>query len=151
MRDVPLRRTARIALIVMLCAIAVGVSRPSSAGAMTRSELRLLHVVNDTRASHGLRRVRVVSTLQTASHAWARYLRQHSAFFHGRLSAGTSENIGWLSCRQGWARTLVRMWLNSPAHRVHLLDRSARRIGVGLAKGPWSGWSCVRVGVTRFR
>jgi uncharacterized protein YkwD len=107
--------------------------------------------MNDVRAAHGLRRVRLGSTIQSGAHYWARYLLRHDAFFHARLSSGTSENIGWLTCRSGWARTLVRMWLNSYTHRVHLLDPSARRVGVGVARGPWSGWSCVRMAVTRFR
>ncbi len=92
------------------------------------------------------------STIQTSSHSWARYLLVHDAFYHyGRLPAGTSENIGWLTCRRGWARTLVRMWLNSSAHRVNLLDRSARRVGVGVAGGSYARYSCARMAVTRFR
>jgi uncharacterized protein YkwD len=118
---------------------------------MSRGELRLLHAVNDARAAHGLRRLRVGSTLQSGAHSWARYLRIHDTFQHARLASGTAENIGWLTCRDGWARTLTRMWLNSYTHRIHLLDPSARRIGVGVSTGRWSGWSCVKMGVTRFR
>jgi uncharacterized protein YkwD len=43
------------------------------------------------------------------------------------------------------------MWLRSSSHRPHLLDRSARYVGVGVATGNWSGYNCVRIGVTRFR
>ena len=151
MRRVPLPRLARIALSIFVCAVALAVTGPVEARAMTTPEARLLHRVNHVRAAHGLRRVRVGSTIQSAAHSWAVYLRQHSAFYHGRLSLGTSENIGWLTCRRDWAHDLVRMWLNSPTHRVHLLDPGARRIGVGVSRGRWSGYSCVRIGVTRFR
>ena len=33
------------------------------------------------------------------------------------------------------ARTIVRMWLRSPAHASVLLSRSFRRVGIGRAKG----------------
>jgi uncharacterized protein YkwD len=92
----------------------------------------------------------VGSALQEGAHNWARYLRIHDSFYHGRLATGTSENIGWLTCRDNWAGVLVRMWLRSPSHRPHLLDRSARRIGVGVGRGNWSGYNCVWMGVTRF-
>ena len=91
------------------------------------------------------------STLQTYSHRWASYLLSHNAFFHGSLASGTRENIAWVSCRDGWQKTIVRMWLNSSVHRSALLDRSARKLGVGVATGRWSGWSCVRMAVARFR
>lgn len=120
-------------------------------GAPTRAEKRLLHVMNHARVNHGLVRLHFGSTLQTGAHAWARYLRLHDSFYHGRVRSGTSENIGWLTCRDSWARTLVRWWLNSYYHRINLLDRSARHVGVGVTRGRWSGYSCVRVAVTRFR
>jgi uncharacterized protein YkwD len=150
---VPHRRPVRITLVVLVCALAVLVAgvRPERAEAITKPEARLLWFVNHARVEHGLRRVRLGSTIQSGAHYWARYLLRHDAFFHARLSSGTTENIGWLTCRRGWARTLVQMWLNSYAHRVNLLDRSARRVGVGVARGSWSGWSCVRMAVTRFR
>jgi uncharacterized protein YkwD len=108
--------------------------------------------MNHARTARGLARFHFGGTIQASAHTWARYLLVHDAFYHyGRLPAGTSENIGWLTCRRGWARTLVRMWLNSPAHRVNLLDRSARRAGIGVAGGSYSRYSCARMGVTRFR
>jgi len=93
----------------------------------------------------------VGSTIQGGAHRWASYLLARDAFFHGSLATGLRENIAWLTCRSGWQRTIVKMWLNSPAHRDALLDRSARRIGVGVAKGRWGGYRCVRMAVARFR
>jgi uncharacterized protein YkwD len=143
---------ARLLLFVLICAVALSVIRaaPAQAGP-TRAEARLLSVMNDARTSRGLARLHFGSTIQTYSHSWARYLLVHDAFRHGRMPAGTSENIGWLTCRRGWARTLVRWWLNSPSHRPNLLDRSARRVGVGVARGSYQGYSCARMAVTRFR
>jgi uncharacterized protein YkwD len=137
-------------LVCALC-ILVALARPAQSNAASSAEKRLLHAMNDARSNHGLRRLRLGSGIQRGSHDWARYLLRHDTFRHGRLVLANAENIGWLTCRRGWAHTLVRMWLNSYTHRIHLLDPSFRRVGVGVARGSWSGWGCVRIGVTRFR
>jgi uncharacterized protein YkwD len=138
---------------VLVCALCVLVAtaRPATTQAATKAEHHLLHVLNNARANHGLRRLSLGSTLQSGAHYWAKYLRRHDTFYHARLASGTAENIGWLTCRRDWAHDLTHMWLNSYTHRIHLLDPTARRIGVGVAKGSYSGWGCARVGVTRFR
>jgi uncharacterized protein YkwD len=144
---------ARFLLVALACALALSVIRVAPAeAAPTRPEVKLLRVMNNARAARGLVRLRFGTRIQTGAHGWARYLLRHDAFFHyGGLSAGTSENIGWLTCRRGWAGTLVRMWLNSPGHRANLLDQSARRVGVGVARGSYESYSCARMAVTRFR
>jgi uncharacterized protein YkwD len=151
---VPPRRPVRVAIVSLLvCALCmlVALARPAQSHGATQAEKRLIHAINDARANHGLRRLRLGGSLQSGAHTWARYLLRHDSFRHGRLQYANAENIGWLTCRSGWAHTLVRMWLNSYTHRIHLLDPSFRRMGVGVARGSWSGWSCVRIGVNRFR
>jgi len=151
---VPPRRPVRVAIVSLLvCALCmfVALARPADSNGATRAEKRLLHVVNNVRENHGLRRLRIGASIQSGAHYWARYLLRHDTFRHARLQLADAENIGWLTCRDHWARTLVRMWLNSYTHRIHLLDPSFRRIGVGVSRGSWSGWSCVRIGVNRFR
>jgi uncharacterized protein YkwD len=151
---VPNPPSARIALalLVLVTAFAVAFVRPAPAAAgLTKPEAKLLRVINDVRRNHGVRRLRVGSRIQGAAHRWARHLRSNNSFYHGRLALGTSEIIGWVTCRRGWARTLVRMWLGSSSHRPYLLDRSASRIGVGVSTGRWSGYRCVRMSAVRFR
>jgi uncharacterized protein YkwD len=150
MRPVP-RPAARALLVSVACVLTLVVSQPAPADAMNRLERRLYNAVNRTRDNHGLRRLHVGSTLQTGSHSWARYLLRHDSFYHGRIGSGTSENIGWISCRRHWAAALVRMWLDSYTHRIHLLDPGNRRVGVGVSHGRWSGYNCVNMAVTRFR
>jgi uncharacterized protein YkwD len=111
----------------------------------------LIRAINDARADHGVRRLHVGGRLQGAAHRWARYLRTHNAFFHASLRTGVTENLGWVTCRRGWARSIVRMWLNSAGHRSNLLDRGARRLGAGVSTGRWNGYGCVRIAVARFR
>ena len=147
----PTPSKARILFLLIAVVALLGVTRPAPSHAASRAEVRLLHVMNHARTSRGLHSLRLGSLIQTSSERWASYLLRHDAFYHGRISAGTAENLGWLTCRDGWAHTLVRMWLNSPYHRPHLLAAGARRVGVGVARGRWSGYSCVRMAVTRFR
>ena len=148
-------RTAQcwLAAFVLLLTGFIGFAKPSeaSAGTPNRAEKILIRAVNYARASHGVRKLSLGSSIQYYSHKWAYYLLAHDAFYHGSLASGTRENIAWLTCRDGWQRTIVRMWLNSSVHRSALLDRSARKLGVGVATGRWSGWSCVRMAVARFR
>jgi uncharacterized protein YkwD len=114
-------------------------------------EKRLVARINDTRAAHGMRRVRIGSRLSRAAHRWAVYLLQADAFYHGRLAAGTSEIIAWGTCSYMYPRKAVRMWLASSSHRPYLLDRSAHNVGTGWARGAWRGYSCVEMAVARFR
>jgi uncharacterized protein YkwD len=138
--------------VTVACVLLFGIATTAPAEAkLTRTEAKIYRAINHVRANYGLHRLRIGSTLQTNAHGWARYLLIHDSFYHGRLGSGTSENIGWITCRRGWARTLVRWWLDSYYHRINLLDRSARRVGVGVARGRWSGYSCVKMAVTRFR
>ena len=147
MPDPPKARLLLAIALVLVCAVAL----PAAANAgLTQSERKLLHVVNDVRTDYGSRRLHTGSGVQRSAHRWARYLRTHDTFYHGRLRAGTSENIAWVTCRRGWARTITRMWLNSASHRPHLLG-GASKMGVGVSTGSWSGYGCVRMAVTRFR
>jgi uncharacterized protein YkwD len=147
---VPPRPVARLLLVALAFVFLSFAATASAYASMNTPEKGILRLINRVRSNHGLVRLHVGSTLQRRSHAWARYLRKHDSFYHGRMASGTSENIGWLTCRNHWGRALVRMWLDSYYHRINLLDRSARRIGVGVSTGRWSGYNCVRMSVTRF-
>ena len=142
-----------VVIVAVLLAGFTGFAKPSEASAATptRAEKILIRAVNYARTSRGYRRLYVGSRIQSGAHKWASYLLAKDAFFHARLATGVRENIAWLTCRSGWQWTIVNMWLNSPAHRDALLDRSARRIGVGVATGRWNGYRCVRIAVARFR
>lgn len=138
-------------VVSILAALMIAVVWPGSSAGMTRSEAKLLRAMNSTRHSHGLARLHSRRRLHHSARTWAVHLRRHDAFYHRSLPSGQSENMGWLTCRRHWAGALVHMWLGSPTHRVHLLDRHARKVGVGVAKGRYLGYSCVRLAVTDFR
>ncbi len=76
-------------------------------------------------------------------------LRRHY-FAHGNFSRRMvsfhvrgsifAENLVWGSGVMG-ANAAVAQWLASPPHRVNLLDRNLRRIGVAAPLGPFAGFS----------
>lgn len=140
-----------MALVVVFCAVVAAAARPGPAAAITPMEKRLVGKINDARAEQGVRKVRLLLSIQRPADRWASHLIRADAFHHGRLAAGTSENIAWGTC--GWlsVRRMVQMWLDSPPHRANLLDRSARYVGPGMARGRWRGYSCVLMAVVRFR
>lgn len=146
-----------VPLLVVVAALFLsgfaGLAKPSeaSAGTPTRAEKILIRAVNYARTSRGYRRLHVGSRIQSGAHRWAAYLLAKDAFYHGSFPSDVRENIAWVTCRSGWQRAIVNMWLNSWVHRDALLDRSARRVGVGVATGRWNGYRCVRMAVARFR
>ena len=142
----------RTALVLLACILAftLAAAAPATA-APTRKEAKVLWKINKVRANYGRGKVRLRSGLQSGAHDWAVYLQRHNLFYHGSLASGVTENIAWISCQRGWARKIVRMWLNSPAHRANLLDRSARYLGVGVATGSAFGFRCTQISVTRFK
>jgi uncharacterized protein YkwD len=142
----------RTVLLLLACVLAFTLvaASPATAG-VTRKEQKLLRKINEVRANYGRGKLRVRSTLQSGAHGWAVYLQRYNLFYHGRLASGMSENIAWISCRRGWARKIVRMWLNSPTHRPILLDRSARYFGAGVATGSAFGINRTHIAVARFK
>jgi uncharacterized protein YkwD len=146
----PPKVVIRVLLAAFACVVFFAVTAVP-ATAITRKEQRLLTYINKARAAHGKRKLRVASGMQSGAHNWAVYLQRYNVFYHGRLALSVTENIGWLTCRDGWARSLVRMWLQSPGHRANLLDGSARYVGVGVSTGSYAGWRCTRMSVARFR
>jgi uncharacterized protein YkwD len=114
-------------------------------------EQRLLSRINDARAAYGKHRLRIGRRLQRGADSWSRYLLSADSFYHARLAAGTGENMAWGTCSYVGPAKIVKMWLNSPAHRVNLLRTGASRVGVGWAVGRWRGYGCVKMAVARFR
>jgi uncharacterized protein YkwD len=146
----PKAARAFVALVVLLASLAGAPA--ASAAPPTAAERALLRAVNDARTARGLRPLRFAWPLQDRSHAYARWLLRTNSFLHSpSLSPNTRENLAWATSNIASARRIVRMWLGSPGHRAALLWRTARRAGVGLARGSYRGYPDVRVAVLRLR
>ena len=135
--------TAAVAVALSLCAQA----RPAS---LTHREVSLLSVMNEARASNGLRPLRVDLRLEGAARQHSSRMLQVQSLFHGNFAqrirrAGVraprvGENLAWGSGPLAGARSIVNMWLASPEHRANLLHAGYRTVGVGVRSGSFSGY-----------
>jgi len=123
------------------------------------TQVSLLQAVNAARASHGLRPLRLDTTLARAAQAHTLDMLRGNYFSHGDFSArmaafhlrGTlGENLAWGSGAYGRAQAIVNLWLASPGHRANLLRPAFRRIGLGLANGSFQGESAATVVTADF-
>ena len=140
-------------LIVFAAVFSVFVLAPA-AGAHVRSTSAssaagLLQAVNQTRAAHGLRPLRIDTTLVRAARSHSVQMLHGNVFthgdFHGRMvefhvvGPTAGENLAWGSGAYAAAATIVREWLASPEHRANLLRPGWTRIGIGIARGMFLG------------
>ena len=139
-------------IALLVCAAALALATPTESAAQTPMEKRLIAKINQTRAAHGLRTLRIGPALQRGSHAWSRHLMRADSFHHSsQLGAGTGEILAWGTCSWFTPLRAVRMWLDSPGHRVLLLRPGFRYVGTGWTRGNWRGYNCVEMAVARFR
>lgn len=145
------RRLAAFLATVVCSAVAATASPASADAGVAEVEKRLVAEINDARAAHGVRRVRLATRLNRGARGWAWHLLRANSFYHGRLASGTSENLAWGTCRSLRPSRVVKMWLASPAHRSNMLSSRWRRVGTGWASGDWRGYNCIELAVARFR
>jgi uncharacterized protein YkwD len=127
---------AQLAALSICCAFL-----PASASAATRhdrTEAAIIRAMNHVRISHRLPALRTSRGLARAADAHSASMARSRTLSHGSFSRRVrryvrtrmvGENIAWMSgCDAG---AVVRMWLNSAAHRRIMLERGFRRVGVG--------------------
>jgi uncharacterized protein YkwD len=117
--------------------------------------------MNAVRAAHGLPALRVDPRLEGAARRHSRRMLRTGTFFHGRFdvrirSAGVrapriGENLAWAQgnglsgAGLSLARSIVNLWLASPAHRANLLHPGYRTVGVAAPRGAFAGRPSVNV------
>jgi uncharacterized protein YkwD len=139
-----MRRSPRILPVITLVVILVVAALPP-ATAMTRREHRLLHMVNELRARHGLVRLRNDPDLTTEAHKHSARMARQNTLFHtqdlrsvvGRRADAWGENIA----KARTVRKLFRLWAHSSAHRANMLSNRYRRAGVGIVEARGYLWA----------
>jgi len=144
----PRHLKALLALTTCTCALAAAAPAQAEPTAM---EKRLVARINDARAAHGLRQLRIGPQLSRGAHSWSRHLVRADSFHHARLGPGTGEILAWGTCSWFTPAQAVRMWLRSSGHRVLLLRPGFRVVGAGWTRGSWRSYGCVEMAVARFR
>jgi len=147
MRPVALVLCTLSTLLVVSFAAAVPAAQ-AAGPRMDSGERAVLRAINRARASHGLRRLRADRRLARAADAHTRSMLRSDFFAHGAFAQrvrryirvpvrAVGETLAYTSrCS---ARTVVRMWLNSPSHRAVVLSSLYRRLGVGRRIGRLGG------------
>jgi len=107
-------------------------------------EIAIVRIMNSVRAANGVPPLRIGRSLTRAARSHSVDMARKGYFEHGpfveRLrrfgvrAPYIGENLA-SGTRPLSATAIVQMWIASPPHRQNLLDRSFRRIGVGVAGG----------------
>lgn len=134
---------------VVTALLLAGTAEAGVTAALTRSESSLLSAMNQVRVAHGLRPLRADGRLEVAARGHSRSMLRTGSFSHGAFSARirrigvraprVGENLAWSAGALAAARTIVQMWLASPAHRANLLRPGYRIVGVGAIRGCFNG------------
>ena len=111
----------------------------------------MLNAVNDVRAAHNLRPLRIDTTLVRAARDYSATLIRRDIFTHGALgprlaSYGATgplfgENLAWGTGERATALAFLRGWMASPGHRANLLRPGWTRIGIGTRTGTFLGYA----------
>ena len=122
----------------------------AQAATLTQSERSLLGAVNDVRAQHNLRPLKVDEKLLAVARAYSATMIREDVFTHGAFSQRLArsgargpafgENLAWGTGRYASAGNVVRMWMQSPGHRANLLRPGWNRIGIGARTGNFLGY-----------
>lgn len=141
----------RIAFVAIFAAAALvpAAGAGTRATTMSQSERSLLSVVNEVRAGHGLRPLRVDGALTRAARSYSATMIRTDVFTHGSMGARLAahgargplfgENLAWGVGTRASARSVVRSWMASPGHRANLLRPGWTRIGIGALRGSFQG------------
>lgn len=120
---------------------------------MNENEQVTIELINAARIAAGLPALRPAAELIVAAHRHAVDMTAHPDIVHtgsdGSDGGRRMREAGyqWLEWGEvvGWgfggdARRMVDWWLNSPGHRMYLLEANMREIGVGYVAAPASEW-----------
>jgi len=142
---------------MLLCVLVLAAPAQASP---TPAEARLLVTMNQVRAQHGVRPLRIDLRLERAARAKSRSMLRTGTFAHGdfprRLSSYRvrgpyyGENLAWGVGANATASGIVQMWLASPSHRANLLRPSFQRVGLGLIVGTFGGYGGAAVVTANF-
>lgn len=110
-------------------------------GTLTTFDAKLLSLINNVRAAHGLHQLQVAAGTTDVAHDWSCHLASdqslahNGALYRDLLSHGSrymnayDENVGMSSTSTG-ASWLFNAYMRSPEHRANILDPNGRYVGI---------------------
>lgn len=144
------RGLAVMAAVLALTAVSVGLPAAAQATTSSSMESALRLWVNQDRAAHGLRGLRIDTRLDLLSTARAGWMASAGLLSHQSVDgdvcqAMTKRAISWYRCGEdigfttaSWgtqsARFIYNLWKHSPAHWALLMSSRYNYLGVGFAR-----------------
>ena len=108
-------------------------------GACTPESYRSADLINASRRQHGLAPLEFNAMLHFKAQGWADQLNRQGYLSHSNLRSG-NHSTTWTKLGEnvGYAWSLEQAhnaFMNSPAHRANILDRTYNKVGTGVVKG----------------
>ncbi|WP_150114424.1 CAP domain-containing protein [Corynebacterium oculi] len=119
-------------------------SSSTTAHAFTCSDYEVATIVrltNEYRESRGLGSLRCDQHMVEESQAWADKLRAEGDITHAE--GNFAENLAWFH-REVAPEEVMDSWINSPLHRLNILDEGASMMGAGWSYGEDEGTYAVQ-------
>src|SRR3954468_21212412 len=145
------RLTAVAALGVLLGVAALLAPTAGAESSPSAYASRLVTLINNARAQHGLKALTVTSGTSTVAANWTNHLDQQQALSHNPDLGHQLETHGspdWTAYGENVgdgptssADTLFQAYMNSPEHRDYILGSAYRYVGVGVVFDHSTAWN----------
>ena len=129
-------------LSTLFCFSATAAAAEAAGARFDRGERAVVRAINQARAGHDLARLHAGRQLASAADSHSRSMLHDNYFAHGAFVERVRRYVGFRRIGETIAmttrcsaRSVVRMWLDSPGHRAVLLSSGYRRVGVGRRTG----------------
>jgi hypothetical protein len=140
--------TIFVALLGVAAALASSASAESTPSAFGS---RLVTLINNARAQHGLRALTVTSGTSTVAANWASHMASAQALSHNPNLGSQLESHGspnWTTYSENVADgdtasadAMFTNYMNSPEHKANILDSHVRYVGVGVVFAGGFAWN----------
>jgi uncharacterized protein YkwD len=150
------RRNLAACTLVAFATLGAGSANAARPLHLSRAERTLLTAINSARAAAGVPPLRASVSLSSAAGWQSQVLAQAGYIDHTSPDGSTLldrlTRARWHGTTAGEDLAVaptpsdaVAMWMQSPGHRENLLRPSFHTVGLGLARGVWSGREAVYV------
>ena len=150
------RRNLAACALVAFATLGAGSADAARPLHLSRAERTLLTAINSARAAAGVPPLRASVSLSSAA-AWQSQVLAQAGYIDHTSPDGSTlldrlTRARWHGTTAGEDLAVaptpsdaVAMWMQSPGHRENLLRPSFHTVGLGLARGVWSGREAVYV------
>ncbi|MDX6631596.1 MAG: hypothetical protein QOH00_3842 [Gaiellales bacterium] len=150
------RRNLVACTLIAFATLGAGSAQAARPLHLSRAERSLLTAINAARAAAGVAPLRASVALNGAA-AWQSQVLARAGYLDHTSPDGSTlidrlTRARWHGSTAGEDLAVapspsdaVAMWLQSPGHRENLLSPSFHTVGLGLARGVWSGRAALYV------